>query len=66
MTLKFKDLSVGDRFVFHTLAGWYHECVKLSPRKYRTVEAMVQTPGGKAEPMTCQVGSINVPVLRAD
>ena len=63
--LRFKDLAVNDRFVFNTLAGWYHECIKISARKYRTVEAMVQTPSGKAEPMVCQVGSINTPVLRA-
>ena len=58
----FRDLAVGDLFMFDTLAGWSHECIKISARKYRTVEPMVQSMGGKPEPMTCQVGTINVPV----
>ena len=58
--MKFRDLSIGDKFDFigpkPGYNSYFRRCVKLSTRTYTEVE-------GEGEPRPMRVGSINVKVF---
>lgn len=73
--VRFKDLKVGDTFLFPSQSSsqrptsFGFECIKTGTRTYETVHAIphYQRPGlpPDIKPMRCKVGSINVEIVRS-
>jgi hypothetical protein len=66
--MRFKDLSIGDRFRFSS-GIWDYLCVKTNKRRYETVEELPHFDRNGVEflaPMRLEVGTINVEVVKEE